>query len=409
MNFKDWKLSFFLFWKSIQRGNISSLILVIGIMMVVFLNLLFTDAIFAGITEGINQGKIDYQFGEVIVKPEINKDYINDSKEIVNNFKDNSFVKKASEILEFGVAFVNQKRKDGRDEERISNYLMGIDLKNNSNDYVFDIKSKIIAGRMLKEGDVGKIIIGSELAGGYGVSVFPDDLGGVKVGGKILVERGKFSKEFEVVGIFKSKNFNLDIRAFVPEKELRKMVGLYSGADQVIFRLNDKKDSKKFMEILKKNGLEKKEIADWEEKLLLGSAINKSFEMIGTILRFIGSLVAGLVIFIIIFVDIVNKRRQIGIMKAIGIKESVIINSYILLGGFYALIGVLFGFVLMKYVIIEAFKIKPIDMPMADVVPLLKTYSLYISTIFFLFAGFFGSSIPAFKEIKKKILDLLYK
>ena len=409
MKLKDLKLSFFLTWKSIQRGNKSSLILVVGIMMIVFLNLLFTDAIFAGITAGMNKGKMNYQFGEIIVEPPTGETYIKNSKQIIERFKDNASVTKISEILEFGVTYVNQKRKDGKDEERVAGFLSGVNLKDNGDGFVFDLKSKIVDGRMLKKGDLGKIIIGTELAGGYGASVFPKDLGSVKVGDKILVERGKESKEFEIVGIFKTKNFDMDMRGFVPEKELRRMVGLFSGADKVIFRLKNKNDSKKVVAQLKKAGFGKNEISDWEEKLLLGAAISKSFEMIGMILRVIGSLVAGLVIFIIIFVDIVNKRRQIGIMKAIGIKENIIINSYVLLGIFYTFFGAVFGFILMKYGVIAGFEKKPINMPMADVVPLLKNSALIASVSFFLIAGLFGSFVPAFKEIRKRILDLLYR
>ncbi len=376
--------------------------------MIVFLNLLFTDAIFAGITAGMNKGKINYQFGEVVVEPAAGGDYIKKADEIVEKFKDDFRVEKVSQILEFGVTLVNQKEKDGRDEKRQPAFLMGMDTGNEGRNFVFDMAPKIVDGRMLRDDDRGKIILGTELAGGYGVSVFPDDLGGVKVGDKILVERGGKSAEFQVVGIFKTKNFDMDMRAFVPEKELRRMVGLYSGADRIIFRLKDKKQAKSLVADLKKAGYGKYDIADWEEKLLLGAAISKSFEMIGTILRIIGSLVAGLVIFIIIFVDIVNNRRQVGILKAMGVRQNSIIYSYVFRGLFYALLGSLFGYFLMNYGIIGAFRKNPLDMPMADVVPLLKEKALLMSVIFFITAGIVGSAVPAYREIRKRILTLLY-
>jgi putative ABC transport system permease protein len=130
--------------------------------------------------------------------------------------------------------------------------------------------------------------------------------------------------------------------------------------------------------------------------------------MIGSILRVIGALVAGLVIFIIIFVDIVNKRRQVGILKAIGINEKIVINSYIIRGVFYIILGSIFGYLIMQYGIITAFSKKPIDLPMGDIVPLLKESALISSVLFFVLAGLIGSATPAYKEIKKKILDLLY-
>ncbi len=405
--FTDLKLSLFLAWKSIQRGNKASFFLVIGIMMIVFLNLLFTDAIFAGITKGMNANKINFQYGEIIIEPSENKDFIENPLEVISYFKNNENVEKISQIINFGVSFINQKEKDGQSEKKMAGLLMGIDLKNNGNDFVFNIKDKIIAGRMLREGEVGKIIIGTNLAGGYGASVFPTDLGAVRPGDKILVERGKNKKEFEIVGIFKTKNFDIDARGIIPEKELRQMMKLNIGANEIIFRLSDKNKSTEFTKELKAK-FPNYQIYDWNDKLAFGAAISKSFEMIGSILRIIGSIVAGLVIFIIIFVEIVNRRRQIGIMKSMGIKQKVIIHSYILRGIFYTGLGSIFGFLLMKYGIIATFEQRPIDMPMTDLIPFLKNEALLASVIFFILAGLIGSAIPAYREIKKKILILLY-
>ncbi len=129
--------------------------------------------------------------------------------------------------------------------------------------------------------------------------------------------------------------------------------------------------------------------------------------MIGSILRIIGSLVAGLVIFIIIFVDIVNRRKQIGILKAIGIPESAIMQSYVIRGMFYTVLGVIFGFLLMRFGVISFFTIHPIDFPMGDMVPVIKKTALRMSIILFVVAGLIGSVIPAVKEVRKKILTLM--
>jgi len=46
--------------------------------------------------------------------------------------------------------------------------------------------------------------------------------------------------------------------------------------------------------------------------------------LISTILSIISILVAAIVIFVIIYVNAINKRRQIGILKAIGIKQKLL-------------------------------------------------------------------------------------
>jgi len=172
-------------------------------------------------------------------------------------------------------------------------------------------------------------------------------------------------------------------------------------------RLVDKNLSKQALSDFSNINLGQYEIADWSDKLSFGQTINKSFDMIGSILRIIGSLVAGLVIFIIIFVDIVNRRKQIGILKAIGIPESAVMYSYVIRGMFYTVLGILFGFLLMNFGVIGFFRGHPIDFPMGDMIPVIKREALRMSIILFVIAGLIGSFIPSIKEVRKKILTLM--
>ena len=58
----------------------------------------------------------------------------------------------------------------------------------------------------------------------------------------------------------------------------------------------------------------------------------------------IGLLIAFVIIFVVIYVNIVNKKRQIGVQKAIGIEQNVIIASFVLQAMLYAGAGVIFGY-----------------------------------------------------------------
>jgi ABC-type lipoprotein release transport system permease subunit len=211
-------------------------------MMVVFLNLLFTDAIFAGIIKGVNDRKIDYQFGEILIEPKIGDHYITRTSEIIEKYKDDSKVVKIGKELKLQARFINEKNKDGRDFEEL-----GANLHNLGIQEVFDIKSKIIAGRMLKEDDFGKIIIGSAMAGGYPGAMTSEDLGSVRPGDKITVEVGRAKKEFEIVGIYKSKNSALDKDAIITDREMTSLIGDKNLASDVVIRLADRGYSEKFL------------------------------------------------------------------------------------------------------------------------------------------------------------------
>ena len=392
--------------KTIIRGDKGSLILTVLIMLVVFLNLLFVDAVFKGISVTMDNGKINYQYGEVIIEPKAGDKYIKNTNDVISAIQDFYYVSSVVPHLRTGATLKNDKYNDGRDVAQFEAGVVGVNPKIENKS--IDIKSNIIEGRYLKKGDYGKALLGADMAGGYGSSVFPDDLEGVRTGDVIKAEyNNDISREYEIVGIYRTKNFDTDSKMIVLQDDLNSVLGTTNESSEIIVRLFDKNQSKQALSDFAKINLGEYEISDWEEKLLFGKTINKSFDMIGSILRVIGSLVAGLVIFIIIFVDIVNRRKQIGILKAIGIPESAIMYSYIIRGMFYTLLGIIFGFLLMKFGVIGFFESHPIDFPMGDMIPVIKKEALRMSIILFVVAGLIGSFIPAVKEVRKKILTLM--
>ncbi len=402
------KLSIFLAYKTILRGDKGSLALTIFILLSVFLNLLFIDSIFAGIARTMDNGRINYQYGEVIIEPKEGDEYIKNAREFIDKIKDYEHVKSVTSRIRAGATFFYDKNGDGRDVAMFGGGggVIGVDTEIDNN--ALDIRSTVFEGRYLKKDEIGKAIIGADAAGGYGTSPFPIDLDGVKVGDKIEVKfKNGISREYEIVGIFKTRNFDVDSALFVTKKDLNSVLEATGEASEIIVRLDDRNNSKKAMSFFKNVSDVDYDIADWHEKLEFGRSINKSFEMIGNILRVIGSIVAGLVIFIIIFVDIINRRSQIGIMKAIGVPQTYIMLSYVFRGMFYTFIGMFFGYLIMKYGVISYFTINPIDFPMGWMVPVIKPESLKSSIILFTIAGFIGSFLPTVREVRKKILELM--
>ncbi len=401
------KLSVFLAFKTIIRGDKGSLALTIFILLAVFLNLLFIDSIFSGIAKTMDNGKINYQYGEVIIEPKKTEIFIKNANQIVDRIKDFEHVTSVTTRLKTGATLVNDKNNDGRDVAKFGNGVIGIDAEIDNES--IDIKSAIIEGRYLEKDEIGKAILGADASGGYGSSPFPYDLEGVKVGDKIKVYFDAYDivREYEIVGIFKTKNFDVDSALIITKKDMNSILGTTEEASEIIVRLDDRNFSKQAISYFENELKSDYEISDWDEKLEFGRSINKSFDMIGTILRVIGSIVAGLVIFIIIFVDILNRRKQIGIMKAIGIPQIYITGSYLIRGMFYTVSGIILGYLVMKYGVITYFIKNPIDFPMGWMVPYIRPDLLKSSVILFMIAGFIGSFFPTIKEVRKKILDLM--
>ena len=103
-----------------------------------------------------------------------------------------------------------------------------------------------------------------------------------------------------------------------------------------------------YIDQLRRAGIELPDIKPWKDFIGLVLGIAQSFDIIKRIILFIGLMVAGVTIFIVIFIATVSRRKQIGIMKAIGMKEQIIVTSYIFLALFYALVGIGVGTMILE-------------------------------------------------------------
>ncbi|MDD3622807.1 MAG: FtsX-like permease family protein, partial [Methanofollis sp.] len=117
-------------------------------------------------------------------------------------------------------------------------------------------------------------------------------------------------------------------------------------------------------------------------------------------------IIAIVVIFIIIFINTVNKRKQIGILKAIGIERQVIITSYVAQVAFIALLGTAAGLALTA-VLFLYLTANPLIFPGGEVRPVVGAWIIARSIL-----GLFGVSlvagyVPAWLTTREEILDAI--
>lgn len=162
-----------------------------------------------------------------------------------------------------------------------------------------------------------------------------------------------------------------------------------------------------FKNTLRENDIQQP-VKTWSEEA--GSMMTdtaKSFDMINAIFTTFDLLVASIVIFIVVFINTVNKRKQIAIMKAIGIKKEIIINNYLLQVLVLCTLGVILGlcvFLLQA----DVMTAHPIKFPsMGDIIPQVSA-GLVASAILDLFVvSFIAGYIPAWMTTKEEILDAM--
>jgi len=150
------------------------------------------------------------------------------------------------------------------------------------------------------------------------------------------------------------------------------------------------------------------EIRSWREYGGAVGGIVSSFDVIASLISGIGLVVAAIVMFIVIYINVINKKRQIGILRAIGIKRDVIIYSYLAQSLFYALLGVVLGGIIYGYVIQPYFNLHPLDLPIGLVSLAIKRETIQNAIFGIILAAAFAGFIPVLSIIRQSIIKAIW-
>jgi putative ABC transport system permease protein len=146
----------------------------------------------------------------------------------------------------------------------------------------------------------------------------------------------------------------------------------------------------------------------WQQTAGIVNSMTTSFFLINEIVNFINALVAGITIFIVTYVDVVNRRRQIGILRAIGIKAVPIICSYLVRALFYVVTGLIISWLFFVYAVIPFEADHPFDFPFGPVFftfdfPLMVRTAIMLSAV-----SLAAAFIPVWLVMRIKILDAIW-
>lgn len=396
------KAAFFLARKSIARGNKGTLLMTILIMTLAYVNLVFVSSIFGGIVEAINEQAIDYQYSNIVIEPAPDDRYINDREALLAIDDIPGVVASSAHYIDSPIIEYD-KGRNGKDIKTGRWALKSIDPP--AEKRVTKIHEAVIEGSYLDPSDKNKILIGKEVAGGYGGDLDYLSLG-VTVGDEILLNFSNGIKRYyEVKGIFSTKSTAMDQAVFITKKEMESVLQVSNSASEVLVKITDKGNEDMYIEEIRSIGLVDEDIKKWSDLMGFTSGASASFDMISIILGVIGTFVAAITIFIIIFVSVVNKRKQIGILKAIGMRRGTIVLHFVIQALFYAILGILIGASLILFVIRPYFISNPLDFPVGWVSLKVTFDIIKVSNISLIAAALVGGFFPAYKGAKESILD----
>jgi putative ABC transport system permease protein len=406
------KLAFYLAYKSIIKGSPWTLALMMLVMSLSFANLILTPSIMSGVTLAINQQQIETLFGHILIDPANRGAYLEGVDQIAAQVSQTPGVAAVAPHLSSSAVFeYSPSGSPGSDQARSGRWnVIGIDPREEAR--VTTIHSSVIGGSYLAPSENGQILLGVDIAGGSGSDNKDfQTLGGAKVGDQVRLTFANGNQAtFRVKGIFKARQTAANNLAYISTADMASVLGPPGGtnsASQILIRTQPGNDDDRTLNQLKTLGIQGV-VRSWLDYGGGAGGIVSSFGIIASLIGGIGLVVAGVVMFIVIYINVVHKKRQIGILRAIGISRNVVMASYLMLAFLYAILGIVFGGVIFGYILVPYFNSHPIDLPIGLVSLAIDSGTIRNAVIGLLFAALLAGSIPVINITRHSIIQAIW-
>jgi putative ABC transport system permease protein len=403
----DLRVAVFLVYKAITRGNRFTLILTILVTTLAFINIIFTSSIMNGaISKAYQQAQENY-VSNIVILPSVDEKYVTQVQQLKTRINTLPGVVSCSSRYAQSGLIRYDPDKDNLDIREKAWNIKSINPDEEIK--VTSLQNYLVAGRYLEENDRDQIIMGKEIAGGYGASFQISSLKGALVGDEVTVAYGNGVKRaYKIKGIYNTYFPLADLNVFVTEKEMESVLGIHNRASEVLIKTDGSVPERVYIDRLRMMGIEKEQINVWMDFIGYISGLTQTFDIIKGIVTFIGLLVAGITIFIVIFIATVSRRRQIGILKAIGMKERIIILSYIFQAVFYALLGIIAGLIIINVALVPYFIRHPFPMPIGLVSLALVNRDMALAIFSMVVVSIVAGFIPSWMVTRQNIIKAIW-
>ncbi len=397
MNKKDLRVIGFLAYKNITKSK-STFFVIIAVMAMSFLSITFFAAIIDGLAYEFEEGMIEGLTGHLMIEPTSDNLYLENSDKMVENLRRIPGV--------VGVA----PRLESSTVAKYKNTELGVPVffvKPENELRVSDYDKSIILGEFLSKKDKDELIMGVNLIESYADKDDTQKRLDVDVGDTISLSFSNgYVKNYKIKGIFKTGSKFSDDKILINYDNYEEIFGRTNVANKILIKLPERgKENYYRMKILDLGITD--EINSWQTKMGAVKQFVGSLEITNKITGFIGLLTAFATIYIIIFINVTNKRKQIGILKAVGIKKDIILGSYVLQSLIYGVVGVIMGNIVMQ-VLLFILTAHPLNMPIGAVVPILTTDRLLSTSFTLIMASVVAGFFPSRKAAKDNILDAIF-
>lgn len=205
---------------------------------------------------------------------------------------------------------------------------------------------EVASGRDLRDEDTNKVIVGTNY-------VNADKFGKIiEAGNSITIQ----DKEFQVVGILKKKgSFTIDNAVVMNEGELKKLFSVNDTFSVIAVKISQGADmdavKAKIEDYLRKERDVKKGEEDFsvqtpQQAIKTVESVLFAIQIFIYVIAGISIVVGGIGISNTMYTSVIERTKQIGIMKSIGAKNRDIFNLFLIESGLLGLVGGLAGIII---------------------------------------------------------------
>jgi len=212
-------------------------------------------------------------------------------------------------------------------------------------DFVYDVlDAEVETGKLLKDGDDKKAVLGYNF---YVDKVGLEEI--IETGDNVLID----DESFEVIGIFEKKgSFIVDNMVLMNAEPMEDLMGYGDEVDIIAVQVKNKDEMDSVKEDIEKLMRKRRDVKEGEEDFEV-STPEGSMEQVNSILNGVKIFISMIAVISIIVgtIGIVNtmstsvleRRKDIGIMKAIGAKNGHIFTIFLIESGLLGLAGGILG------------------------------------------------------------------
>ncbi len=309
-------------------------------------NVIIINGISDGIVLDLVDNSINANTGDIIIYPNADQQYIEGVGVKEMKLKSMGNVIAYSSRLQFG-GVIKQKG--------ISKSVNIIALNPDNEEKVSTILEKVETGKSISSRDSNEVLISFRIQEDLGINTGEDIT--------LTFETGK-SKNYNVKGIIHTGIPAIDTNTlYIPIEEAKQQLGMQDRASVILVKLTDKNIAQEYKQIIK-NELEVSNVKTWRDEVEYTLSSAATIQQLGNTIVLISLIAANVSVAVIIYVSIINKRKQIGILKAIGVKNTLLVSIFLIEAMFFGITGVIGGDIL-GYIGIRYLEAHPFYDPLA--------------------------------------------